>query len=101
MNYITYDEGVDMTLNWDYEKLLCVAFVEEGCDACDSFFNLVCPELENMDIEVRCLDLRKNTIPFPVFASEGVGNLREPLVLIFPSICKVPLPLILPSTCSI
>ena len=22
MNYITYDEGVDMTLNWDYEKLL-------------------------------------------------------------------------------
>ena len=26
MNYITYDEGVDMTLNWDYEKLLCVAF---------------------------------------------------------------------------
>ena len=40
MNYITYDEGVDMTLNWDYEKLLCVAFVEEGCDACDSFFDL-------------------------------------------------------------
>ena len=65
MNYISYDEGVDMTLNWDYEKLLCVAFVEEGCDACDSFFDLVCPELENMDIEVRCIDLRKNTIPFP------------------------------------
>ena len=65
MNYITYDEGVDMTLNWDYEKLLCVAFVEEGCDAGDSFFNLVCPELENMDFEVRCIDLRKNTIPFP------------------------------------
>ena len=50
MNYITYDEGVNLTLNWNYEKLLCVAFVEDDCDACDSFFELICPELEEMDI---------------------------------------------------
>ena len=65
MNYISYDEGVDMTLNWDYEKLLCVAFVEDNCDACDSFFTLICPELEHMNIEVKCIDLRKNIVPFP------------------------------------
>ena len=69
MNYITYDEGVKLTLNWNYKKLLCVAFVEDDCDACDSFFELVCPELEEMDIEVRCIDLRKNTIPFPPVAT--------------------------------
>ena len=56
MNYITYDEGVKLTLNWNYKKLLCVAFVEDDCDACDSFFELVCPELEEMGIEVRCID---------------------------------------------
>ena len=43
MKYISYKEGVETTLNWDYKKLLCVAFVEQDCDACNSFFDLVCP----------------------------------------------------------
>ena len=65
MKYISYKEGVETTLNWDYKKLLCVAFVEQDCDACNSFFDLVCPEIDQMDIEVKCIDLRKNVIPFP------------------------------------
>ena len=78
MNYITYDEGVKLTLNWNYKKLLCVAFVEDDCDACDSFFELVCPELEEMDIEVRCINLRKNIIPFPPVAHQPhIGILKK------------------------
>jgi len=64
-DFITYDEGVQLTLSWNYEKLLCVAFLDEECDACDSFKNLMLPELKNMGVDVYLIDMNKNVVPFP------------------------------------
>jgi hypothetical protein len=63
--FISYQEGVNLTLNWDYTKLLCVAFIENNCDACDSFKTLMVPELEQMGVDVKIIDMDKNIIPFP------------------------------------
>lgn len=66
MNYISYEEACNISLEWDNTKpLTVISFVDGECESCTDLEELVLPVLKECGITHYEVDLRKNKVPFP------------------------------------